>query len=99
MDKKEDFILSVIKKIETMQEGIIAYGFFTGNLDMSYTWYQINVSDYNFYMKDERFKKMSTVWHKAAKARGFLLVFVMGWYPKEQNLLELADKNNLILNI
>lgn len=90
---KESFILSIVKKIESLKEDTVAYGYKTDK------WWEISVSDFNLYMNDERFKRLSNAWHKAAKAKGFKLIFVCGWVPSEQKLLELAESDNLILNI
>ena len=96
---KESFLLSVVKKIESLKDGIISYGCLTGNIDMTYTWWQISVSDYDLYMHDERFKRLSRAWYKAALAKGFKLIFVCGWVPSEEKLLKLAEEDNLILSI
>lgn len=96
---KETFILNIIKKVESLREGLIAYGYLTGNGPMTFTYWEIAVSDYEFYMKDKRFKALCKAWYQAAKSRGFTLVFVCGWIPKEKVLLELAEKDNLILNV
>lgn len=96
---KESFLLSVVKKIESLKDGIISYGYLTGNIDMTYTWWQISVSDYDLYMHDERFKRLARAWHKIAESKGFKLIFVCDWIPKEEKLVKLAEEGNLILNV
>jgi hypothetical protein len=97
--KIERFILNILKKIESLKEGIITYSYKTGNDSMTCIWWEISVSDFNFYMNDKRFKTLSNAWHKAAKAQGFKLIFVCGWTPLEKELIDLAEKDNLILNV
>lgn len=95
----EKFILSVLKKIESLKDGVIAYAYKTGNATMTHTWWEVSVSDFDLYMNDKRFKNLSNAWHKAAIVHNVRLVFVCGWVPTEERLSKLADENNLILNI
>lgn len=96
---KENFILNILKKIESLKEGVIAYSYKTGNESMSNIWWEVSISDYNLYMNDRRFKALSNAYHKAAKQQGFKLIFVCGWIPSENKLIDLAENDNLILNI
>lgn len=97
--KIEGLILSILKKVESMQDGLIAYAYKTGNEPMTHTWWEISVSDFEFYMHDKRFKALSSAWHEAAKAQGEKLIFVCGWKPTEEKLVKLAEEDNLILNV
>ena len=91
---KDAFVLSILKKIESLKEGVISYSTFSKD-----GYYEISVSDFDMYMKDKRFKILTTAWHKASLALGFKIVFVCGWIPTEKKLVELSEQNNLILNI
>lgn len=93
MKKIEDFILSILQKVEGMQDGLIAYAY------KNRSWWEISVSDFDFYMNNQRFKKLSDAWHKAAKAQGETIVFVCGWIPTEEKLEGLLKSDNLILNV
>ncbi len=97
--KIESFILSILKKVESMKEGVIAYAYKTGNAPMTHTWWEISVSDFDLYMNDKRFKTLTNAWHKAGVAMGHKIIFVCGWIPTEEKLVKLAEENNLILNI
>jgi len=97
--KIEKFILNVIKKIESLKEGIVVYSYKTGNTPMTYIWWEVSISDFDLYMNSKRFKTLSNAWYKAAKAQGFKLIFVCGWIPSEKKLIDLAENNNLILNV
>lgn len=95
----EKFILNIIKKIESLKDGVIAYAYKTGNATMTYTWWEVSVSDFDLYMKDKRFKNLSNAWHKAAIVHNVRLVFVCGCFPTEERLEKLANDDNLILNV
>ena len=95
----EKFILNIIKKIESLKDGVIAYAYKTGNATMTYTWWEVSVSDFDLYMKDKRFKNLSNACHKAAIVHNVRLVFVCGWFPTEERLEKLANDDNLILNV
>ena len=97
--KIESFILSILKKVENMKEGVVAYSYKTGNAPMTHVWWEISVSDFDLYMNDKRFKTLSNAWHKASKAKGHKIIFVCGWMPTEEKLVKLSDENNLILNV
>lgn len=97
--KIETFILNILKKIESLQDGVIAYAYKTGNAPMTHTWWEVSVSDFDLYMNNPRFKALSKAWHKAAEAQGNKIVFVCGWIPTEEKLAKLAEEDNLILNV
>lgn len=95
----ERFLLNILKKIESLKPGVIAYSTKIGNDSGISTWYEISISDFDLYMNDKRLKVLIKAWHIAAKARGEKIIFVCGWVPTEEKLVNLMKKNNLILNI
>lgn len=96
--KIENFVFGIVKKIEAIKDGVIAFAYKAGNSPMTHVWYEIAVSDYDFYSGDKRFKTLTSAWHKAAKAQGKEIIFVCRT-PKEKQLEKLASEGNLILNI
>lgn len=96
--KIDDFILSVIRKIESLKEGVIAYGYIDGNDNKTHTWYCVCLSDYDMYMSDKRFKALSKAWNKAGKSLGIKLIFAY-CNPSEEKLGKLLEENNLFLNV
>lgn len=98
MDKRT-FLLNIVRKIESLKDGVVAYGYLDGNSDRTNVWWQISVSDYELYMHDERFKKLAQAWRKIASKKGLKLIFCCGWVPKEEELMRLAKEDNLILNV
>lgn len=93
-----NFILSIIKQIEHLFPGIIAYGYEDGNLPQTHKWWTVCISDYEIYMSNPRFKALSRAWRKAAIARGYKVVFCY-CKPLEEILAKLAKNDNLILNL
>ena len=96
--KIENFILSIIRKIEEIKPGIIAYAYKDGNETKTCVRWIVCVSDFDFYMNDSRFKTLSKAWHAAGKARKEKIIFCY-CSPKEKKLAELAESDNLIMNI
>lgn len=94
-----DFLLNILKKIESLKNGVIAYAYKSSNATMTHTWWEISISDFDLYMNDLRFKNLSNAWHKAALVHNVRLLFVCGWTPTEKRLSKLADEDNLILNV
>lgn len=97
--KVEEFILKILKKIESLKEGVVAYAYQDSNAPKTYFWWTISVSDIELYSSDKRFKNLTNAWHKVALSKGWRIVFVCGWMPTEEKLAKLAEEENLILNI
>ena len=93
-----NFILSIIKQIEHLFPGTIAYGYEDGNATGTHKWWTVCVSEYEMYMHNPRFKALSRAWHKAAIARGCKVVFCY-CKPLEEILAKLAKNDNLIFNL
>lgn len=62
-------------------------------------WLEVSVSQFEFYMHDEKFKACKDKWGKVFEKMGLKLIFVCGWMPTEEKLVKLSEENNLILNI
>ena len=96
--KNYSFLLSVVKKLESLRPGVFVYAYKEYNSTGEHWWWFVSVSDIDLY-RDTRFKMITKAFSKAAKVRGFGLVFVCNWIPKEKTLVELAEKDCLILNV
>lgn len=92
---KYDFILSIVKQIED-KFGIICYAH-EEPWGERIVWH-ICLSDYDIYMGNKTFKLLCNAWHKIAKNKGLKLLFCYA-NPIEKKLLELAEADNLIMNI
>lgn len=90
--KIDKFISSILKKIESLKQGIIAYAYFDSN------WYWICLNDFDFYMNDKKFKILAKAWDTAGKALGIKIIFAY-CKPKEEFLVKLANDDNLFLNM
>lgn len=97
--KGYNFILNIIKTIDRINPNLINYGYISGNANGSVKWWEVSVSDYDFYFNNERFKKLRKAWQLAAKQKGIKVVFVCGWTPTENKLLELAERGDLVLAV
>ena len=97
--KNVNIIKSVLRDIEKLDESVFCYARMVYNEPKTHCWLQISVSKFEFYMHNEDFKKLCTKWHKVFKNLGVNLIFVCGWVPSEEKLVELSKENNLILNI
>ena len=95
---RDAFLLSVLVKIESLKEGIICISHSDQYPDGSLRWHWIAVNDYELYAHDKRFKTFSAAYRKAAQARGLKLVFCYSTMS-EENLLKLANENDLLMNI
>lgn len=93
-----DFIKKILLTIETINKNVIAYCYLEGNVNKTYTWWEISVSDFEWYLHDETFKKLRDKWHELGRKRGMKIIFV-SCSPKEERLVKLAEDYNLIMNI
>lgn len=95
---KIGFIRGILAKCESLRPGLIAYAHEDGNATGTNKWTAVCVSDLDMYFHDQRFKALTRAWHTVAAKKGFNLVFCY-CSPKEKNLAELADNENLIMNV
>lgn len=84
-------ILTIIQAIEKIYKGIIAFGYKEGEN----TWF-IAVNDYDVYMSD-KFKTLCKNWRKNQGGSGKIIFCYL--VPTEKRLMELAEGENLILNV
>lgn len=94
----ENFILSIVKKLEDTYPGVIAWAHKDWNAPRTYEWWCICITDFEIYMHNKRFKTLTHAWHAAAKARGEKIIFFC-CSAKEKNLKKFAEEGNLIINI
>ena len=98
--KQRKFILKVIRHVER-EFGVIAYGYKWVNPSGTWTVWNICISDYEIYMTNKKFKAISNAYHKAWRKTfpdnvrfGFCFC-----KPVESKLVELAEQDNLILDV
>jgi hypothetical protein len=94
----EKFILKIIKSLEHFQSDLTVWAYRDGNETKTREWYTICVSDFETYMKNMKFKKLLSAWHKVAKMRRIIITFSYQ-NPIEQQLLKLANEENLIMDV
>lgn len=94
----ENFILSIVKKLETTYPGVIAFAYKDWNASRTNEWWDVCITDYDIYTTDNRFKTLTHAWRVAGKARGEKIIFCY-CSAKKKNLEKLAEENNLIMNI
>lgn len=94
----QKYLMKLLKEIEAMKDDVIAYAYKAGNDSMTHTWWEISISDFDLYT-NECFRSQAAEWRNIVAKRGARLVFVCGWTPTENQLLMLANTDNLILNI
>ena len=92
------FIRSVLAKCVSLRPDLIAWAHEDGNRTGTHKWTMVCVSDFDMYFHDQRFKALTRAWHTVAAKKGFKLVFCY-CSPKEKKLAELAEQDNLIMNI
>lgn len=86
------FIKQILSKCESLRPGVIAFA------SQDRNWIEINVSDSDLYFNDKRFQTLTKAWHKIAEHQGFKVIFFC-CSPKEKMLAELAENDNLVMNI
>lgn len=85
-------LLTLIKKIEALQNGIIAYAYKDTN------WWVVAVDDYNFYKDNKQFRLLAEQWRKVFKSKNVKIVYAFR-APNEKILENLLEHNSLIMNI
>ncbi len=82
----------MLKDIEKLDKELFVYA------SLENFFIQVSVSRFDFYMYNEDFKKVCNKWRVVFDKMGLKVIFVCGWVPKEEKLVELMNKNSLILN-
>lgn len=94
----ENFIFAIVRKLENIYPGTIAFAYRDWNGPRTHGWWCICISDLDVYMNDKRFKVLCAAWRKAGRARGNNVVFC-ACTPHEKKLNQLAQAGNLIMNV
>ena len=81
----------MIREIQAMDDELFVYAHFEN------AWLEVSVSKFEFYMHNEEFKKTCVKWRTILNKMRLKVVFVCGWLPKEEVLVQLAEQNNLII--
>ena len=92
MKSSVNIIKAMLKDIEKLDKELFVYA----SLESFFV--QVSVSKFEFYMDNENFKKVCEKWRTVFNKMGLKIIFVCGWVPKEERLVELMNKNSLILN-
>lgn len=92
MKNPVNIIKAMLKDIEKLDKELFVYA------SLESFFIQVSVSKPNFYMYDEDFKKVCKKWKTVFNKMGLKVIFVCGWVPKEEKLVELMNKNSLILS-
>lgn len=93
--KERNKVYKVVKSIEQHFPGCVAWAHFDGNAPMTYTYWTVCVNDYELYYSDE-YKKLTKELREKYNDVRFLFCYCN---PLESKLAELAEKDNLIMNI
>lgn len=90
------FIFKIVKKTEE-KFGCICYSYKDSNTPKTYCWWNVCIDDYDSYTSND-FKNWSSCCHAEAKKVGINILFCY-CNPLESKLVELAEQDNLIMNI
>lgn len=91
-----EFVLSVIQRYEEKFGGI-AYGHQQTNESGNFSFWSVSIDNYEIYKSDE-FKTFSESIREESRSRGIKVIF-MYCQPVESFLVELADSDNLVMNV
>lgn len=94
--KERKEIYKVLKAIEDIFTDTIAWAFFESNESSTFSYWNICVSNYDVY-KSNDFKTFASDIHKLYKSKIKIVFFYCN--PLEKVLLDLAEKDDLVLNI
>ena len=90
------FINKLVKDIED-KFSVLAYAYLDGNEPKTHVWWTVCVNDYNLYVSDD-YKKFISQKRVVANKLDIKLLFAYR-NTLESILVELAEQDNLIMNI
>lgn len=97
MDERDtEALLKIVRTIEKLKPGIISWAFVNKN-NPKFSFINVCISDYDFYLHDARFRKLKDAWHLAFFKKRKPLIFCY-CNPIENDLLKLAEDNNLVMD-
>ena len=91
---KYDFLNLVVRKVEEAFPDVICFATFDSEIKV----WEININDFEIYMRDEKFKKFTKPYYKMAQKFKIKIVFCYR-LADERLLTELLQQENLIMNI
>ena len=95
--KERKAVYKVLQAIEDIFPDTIAYAYLDSNSTKTHVWWNVCIDNWDLYYSKD-FKEFTAEVHKRYKPHGIKLLFCY-CYPLEKKLLELAEQDNLILNI
>lgn len=96
MKNEHKFISNLVKDIED-KFSVLAYAYLDGNEPKTHVWWTVCVNDYNLYVSND-YKKFIEQKRVVANKLDIKLLFVYR-NALESILVELAEQDNLIMNI
>ena len=96
MKNERKFINKLVKDIED-KFSVLAYAYLDGNEPKTHVWWTVCVNDYNLYVGDD-YKKFMAQKRVVANKLDIKLLFAYR-NTLESILVELAEQDNLIMNI
>lgn len=96
MKNERKFINKLVKDIED-KFSVLAYAYLDGNEPKTHVWWTVCVNDYNLYVSDN-YKKFISQKRVVANKLDIKLLFAYR-NTLESILVELAEQDNLIMNI
>ena len=96
MKNERKFINKLVKDIED-KFSVLAYAYLDGNEPKTHVWWTVCVNDYNLYVGDD-YKKFISQKRVVANKLDIKLLFAYR-NTLESILAELAEQDNLIMNI
>ncbi len=92
-----DYIYNVLETIKTKNSNISCWAHRESNTSKTNYWYQVVISDVDWYLKSEWLKQYSKKINKEFKEKfGYKIVFC-ATSPDEKYLLELSNEDNLLI--
>ena len=96
MKNERKFINKLVKDIED-KFSVLAYAYLDGNEPKTHVWWTVCVNDYNLYVSDD-YKKFISQKRVVTNKLDIKLLFAYR-NTLESILVELAEQDNLIMNI
>lgn len=96
MKNERKFISKLVKDVED-KFSVLAYAYLDGNEPKTHVWWTVCVNDYNLYVSDD-YKKFISQKRVVANKLDIKLLFAYR-NTLESILVELAEQDNLIMNI
>jgi hypothetical protein len=93
----KEYIVDVLEVLSNKNPNMFCWAYLDSNITKTNFWYQIVISDVDFYLKNEWLKEYSKELYEDFKSLFGYKIVICATTPQEKDLLKLSEEGNLLI--